>query len=578
MLENNWSIFFKGKINGKTTTFKKSLLESNPYFKGTSEKQSTFYKYHLIFKKPMCVEKLYLEIPYEFSDEKVLLNGFQTWSTSRMVSIHEKEKSTRQFMNWLQGGYGDYRFTNYGYLHSWNYTYLAGSKGSIILGSLNEDICFHVFEFHPSKKCIRVILDINNLLIKNTFEAFNLFVKRGHSREILKEYFELLSERYPSPLEKRRYYGWTSWYNYYTEIDEKIILENLEHYHKHEIPIDYFQIDDGYQSALGDWLTINDDFPRGMKIIADKIHQSGYEAGLWLSPFICEKKSNIYKNHPEWLIKDHEGNPVKIGYNPGWSGFYYGLDFTNQEVKNHLKKVFNVIVNQWGYDLLKLDFLFALSFIQSKRKTRGEIFREAMIFLNDISGQAKIIGCGVPLASCYGLFEFCRVSCDIGLKWEDYLMKFMRFKERVSTVNAIETTMTRREMNHHVFINDPDVFLLRESNQKMTIFQRETLYYMNLIFGGLIFTSDNISEYDEGMIKLLKFGMALKKFKITNIKEKEYLAVELSCKDQGYLFLINLTRKKVYLKNIESFMKKYIIKEQHLKKYQSIVIKKCERI
>lgn len=578
MREINWQFYIKGKTNQKNFTLQNRVGQTNPYFQIIKKFDPPFYRIAIHPEKVITIEEFYLDIPYEFSDEKVLLNGFQTWSTSRMVSINEKEKTTHKLMNWLQGGYGDYRLTSYDYLHSWNYTYIKGNKKAIVLGSLNEDECFHIFEYHPLNKCIRVKLDIKKLMIEDVFQAFNLYIKKEQSRHVLKDYFNILGQKYKNLLNNHRYYGWTSWYNHYTDISEPIILKNLKHYKEKNLSIDFFQIDDGYQTAIGDWLSVNEDFPNGMAFIANKIHKSGYEAGLWVSPFICEKKSKIYRNHSDWLIKDEKGQPVKIGFNPAWSGFYYGLDFRHPQVKAYLRQVFNVIVNHWGYKLLKLDFLFALSFIQSKEKTRGQIFREAMVFLSEISGDAKIIGCGVPLASCYGVFEFCRVSCDIGLKWEDKFLKFLRFKERVSTANAIETTKARREMNHKVFINDPDVFILRENNQNMSKNQRETLYYINLIFGGLLFTSDNISTYDKEKMELLKFGISVKDYEVTNIIEEEYLTVELSSKDDAYLFIMNLTNKRILLKDVESFNKKYIIKEEKLEPYESIKLRSIERI
>lgn len=68
--------------------------------------------------------------------------------------------------------------------------------------------------------------------------------------------------------------------------------------------IDIFQIDDGYQSATGDWLTIdNKKFPNGMKSVADKIHSTGMLAGLWLAPFGAEFTSKTATQHHDWLIR-----------------------------------------------------------------------------------------------------------------------------------------------------------------------------------------------------------------------------------------------------------------------------------
>ena len=51
-------------------------------------------------------------------------------------------------------------------------------------------------------------------------------------------------------------------------------------------------------------------------------------------------------------------------------------------------------------------------------------------------------------------------------------------------------------MNNHLFGNDPDVFLLRDENIKLSFSQREALGKLNALFGSLLFTSDNIATYN----------------------------------------------------------------------------------
>ena len=46
----------------------------------------------------------------------------------------------------------------------------------------------------------------------------------------------------------------------------------------------------------------------GLKYVVDKIHEKGYQAGLWLAPFSVQKVSLTAKEHPDWLIKDENGN------------------------------------------------------------------------------------------------------------------------------------------------------------------------------------------------------------------------------------------------------------------------------
>ena len=53
--------------------------------------------------------------------------------------------------------------------------------------------------------------------------------------------------------------GWCSWYHYFHDVTEDHIRSNLAL--AAEWPFDVFQIDDGYQAAIGDWLITNEKFP-----------------------------------------------------------------------------------------------------------------------------------------------------------------------------------------------------------------------------------------------------------------------------------------------------------------------------
>ena len=101
----------------------------------------------------------------------------------------------------------------------------------------------------------------------------------------------------------------------HVNINEEIILKNLAAFEEKKLEIDIFQIDDGYQKSVGDWLDIQENkFPNGMKHLADKIHEKGTKAGLWLAPLVVEKKSSLFQEKKDWLLKDEKGNFVVAGY------------------------------------------------------------------------------------------------------------------------------------------------------------------------------------------------------------------------------------------------------------------------
>jgi alpha-galactosidase len=48
--------------------------------------------------------------------------------------------------------------------------------------------------------------------------------------------------------------GWCSWYYYWQGVSEEHIMANLGYLaeHRRELPVEYVQIDDGYQAEIGD--------------------------------------------------------------------------------------------------------------------------------------------------------------------------------------------------------------------------------------------------------------------------------------------------------------------------------------
>ena len=155
-----------------------------------------------------------------------------------------------------------------------------------------------------------------------------------------------------------RLMGYSSWYNRYQDISAASVAEDLEGYRQVLPKGSLFQIDDGWEPFVGDWMeTDPKKFPDGLAPFVEQSHESGLLAGLWLAPFVCETKSKIYREHPDWLLKT-DGQSWYCGCN--WSGFY-ALDIDNPHVQDYLRRVFERVFYTWHFDLVKLDFLYAVA-------------------------------------------------------------------------------------------------------------------------------------------------------------------------------------------------------------------------
>ena len=538
-------------------------------------------------KEPLVLQNIALHIDRKMrEEEKVFVNGYQTWTDSREFTKDEQLQGLNPLAipitnRFKMAYYGDYYFYQYpkekGIFHSYTYTYFRKNEDIELWASLSEEAGFTIFEtyMHADRMIIRK--DCDNLELSKPFVAFQLFYKKGKPQEVWDTY---LMASNLEEAQAKQVSGWTSWYHHYTKIDENIVLENLAAFQKRAVPIDLFQIDDGYQQAVGDWVA-NEKFESGMRSLTDQIHEAGYKAGLWIAPFICEEKSEIRKK-TEWLLKDEKGLPLSIGYSPDWSGKFYALDFGNQEVKNYLRTTFSRLLEEWNFDMLKLDFLHAAAIVPPPNKTRGQVMVEAMQFLREIAGDKLLLACGVPLGSALGLVDYCRIGADVALKWEDNLLKNrLRYRERVSTKCSLNSTIGRHALNGRFFLNDPDVFILREENNELTFAQKYTLFLLNQTLGGLLFTSDNLDTYDEKTLRLYQSQFPLlDKRNISVQKDKDLYQIHFEIADKQYLLCANLSEEgqEILLPEGKFFRAKKIVSYAvHLAPFQSVIYKKIDQ-
>ena len=101
----------------------------------------------------------------------------------------------------------------------------------------------------------------------------------------------------------------------------------------------------------------------------------------------------------------------------------------------------------------------------------------------------------------FGIVDYCRVGCDVGLDWDDVWYMRLFHRERVSTRQSIGNTIFRRQLNGRAYGSDPDVFFLREENCKLTLQQKQTLARVNALFSGILLTSDMPSRYTDEMCR-----------------------------------------------------------------------------
>ena len=460
-------------------------------------------------KKPLKMKSAQIVHDHFFGKrEQFFANGYQSWTTSREYKRGDMQYGLRgpsklPFARKIAGVSGDYHFTVYGreLFHSFTYTYLRNDSKVELFGSLNERTGYTIFYADMKTNVFVITKDVEGLTIDGEYELFNTVHTIGTYDAVFDRYFEAYPLKHTGRVD--HFAGYTSWYNYFQNIDEKIILRDLEGLKRAGDAANIFQIDDGYETYVGDWDLDTKKFPNGMASIVDKIHAAGYKAGLWLAPFAAEFKANIVKEHPEWLIKNEKGKNQFSGI--AWNGFY-ALDIEQQEVRDYIKAYFDKVFDDWGFDMVKLDFLYAACINPRNGKTRGQLMCEAMDFLRECCRDKIILGCGVPLGPSFGIVDACRISCDVELSFKERYYTKVTNQEIISAKMAMNNSIFRRHLNGRIMANDPDVFFLRDDGMKpakFTMEQKKLLAKINHMFGSVLFVSDDIGAYDDEKMQIL---------------------------------------------------------------------------
>ncbi|MFP4180000.1 MAG: glycoside hydrolase family 36 protein [Spirochaetaceae bacterium] len=529
-------------------------------------------RFDVVIETRAALEAVNLSVSFELDTagiEKVYANGFQSWTESRERTPKERMGGLNPLLlpfarRFRLPNYGDYTFAEYsrarGNFHGYTFLYFVRSKDRAqdslaasskdgseteapleLWGSMDETRGYTVFRWDQKRGILTVEKECEGLVLQGGELLLSLGRFSGREEDVFNRYFSSWGiHSDPEPMA-----GWTSWYRHYRDIHEETVRENLEAFASRKVPLDVFQIDDGWQRAVGDWLETDDSFPSGMAAIAAEISRRGFAPGLWIAPFLAEEGSQLFREHPDWCVRDEAGNPLVAGYNPfQWSGRFYALDPLYPQVQEYVRRVFRTVFEEWKFSFVKLDFLYAAALVPRDGKSRGRIMFESLRMLREFAGGNTILGCGVPLGSGFGLLDYCRIGADAAPYWEDRKLALMGYRERVSTVNSLRSTIGRRSLSGRAFGNDPDVFILREGGQKMSRTQRQSLFIVNQIYGRVLFTSDNPAEYDKEMWELYLSQFPLQRTRVLEADEK---SVRFMVGERLYRGYHNLSRKKVSL-------------------------------
>ena len=493
-------------IRYRISTQSKCASESNDDFELVTTEQNNRCKVVLRAHKDVTLLLFEQSLPFApAKNDLCFLNGYQSWTDTKERTLSERERNVYKLPRFVVNAfafdrYGDatfYKYRNH-LLHGYDVFYCKGKREKYVL-NLNYKRAYLLIELNKRERTLSLSYDFNGFKVAagDEFTVADYYISDSVTEGV--EYFNTVFPRRDTP----KIFGYTSWYNYYQDITEETLLRDLGALDE---KFNLFQIDDGYETRVGDWLSVDAaKFPRGLKPIADAVHEKGLDAGLWLAPFVAEAKSELFRTRKDLFRRDAKGEFVKCGSN--WSGFY-ALDPENPDARAYIRECLRHYADM-GFDFFKLDFLYAANLVISDGVSRSMAAERAYGFLRECLGDKVILGCGATVFNCIGKFDYLRVGPDVSLVFDDVWYMRLMHRERISTKTTLQNTVYRSFFGGRLFGNDPDVFLLRDDNIHLSEKQRRSLLTLNALFGDVLMTSDNLGAYDGGKRALLSRALEL---------------------------------------------------------------------
>lgn len=144
-----------------------------------------------------------------------------------------------------------------------------------------------------------------------------------------------------------------NWEATYFDFDEEKLLSIAGK--AKEAGVELFVLDDGWFGArnddyrgLGDWYVNLEKLPHGISGLSEKIEGLGLKFGLWVELEMVNKDSDLYREHPDWVI----GTPERF---ESHGRHQYVLDFSRKEVVDHIYEMISKVIRESSVSYIKWD-------------------------------------------------------------------------------------------------------------------------------------------------------------------------------------------------------------------------------
>ena len=146
-------------------------------------------------------------------------------------------------------------------------------------------------------------------------------------------------------------------------------------------------LDDGWfgrrnteHAGLGDWIANTDKLPSGIVGLSKKIEEMGMMFGLWFEPEMVNKDSDLYREHPDWIIQTPERETSH-------GRFQYVLDFSRKEVVDKIYGMMAKLLSEAKISYIKWDMNRSITECYSAAlpaDQQGEVYHRYILGVYDL--------------------------------------------------------------------------------------------------------------------------------------------------------------------------------------------------
>ena len=308
--------------------------------------------------------------------------------------------------------------------------------------------------------------------------------------------------------------GWATWDYFLADITEDDILENVRWLAKHreQLPVEYIQLDAGFQRCEGEWLEPNEKFPHGLRWLAAEIKKLGFKPGLWLCPFLVAESSRLYKEHPDWVIRDRDGKPITV------SGYavrhVFVLDCSIPAAREWVRQL-GASVREYGFDYVKLDGanvqpMAAAGVLADPKVTKIHAMRQGIEAFRAGLGDDIYLLNACLFGSLSGLSNAMRIGGDVGARWDiKFIDKHHGERDRYAgpgyVRRCVSSAMNFAFLHRRWWANDPDYLVVRLAGDRSELTPAQTITWASVVglTNGLVMLSDHMPLLPPEQVEVL---------------------------------------------------------------------------